>query len=421
MKHQPNQDNSRDDEWLRKAAADLPELPFPGDLAERIRGQVPLRQQRRRLWRQRWTAAGVGGAGLALAALCLVALGFPARLASHGMSTARQASAAPVSASSASASSAAAQGVQTLAAANAAAPTRDSALLPPSQRAQAAALSAASAGNSGSAIGLALAPLAVSSLHLASSRPGGPLDSVSARLSNRGPTALAPQEVVGLLVFLSADRAGKASVEWLTWVNGPDQTLAAGGQTDWSFQPVGAPRDAAGNLQGQPVLLFYRRGVVSSQQADTVWPLAPVQVRDVRVQSRQTWASGSSVAVTVQVHNPSSQPVSVTRLLALAEWPPDSHGAAAAQAAAEQSASASAFADNAAAPAVGDLTGWLRPGALDLLALAAGPGQPQTVPAGGTTTLTLRLAGPPGLDRAGVPRVVLVLLPPGLSAAGSAG
>ncbi|MCL6594005.1 MAG: hypothetical protein K6T31_08525, partial [Alicyclobacillus sp.] len=205
MKHQSNHDNSRDDEWLRRAAADLPDLPFPVDLAERIRRQAELRHQRRWRWRQRWQAAGVGVAGLALAALCLVALGVPGRLTSSGWGAPRQAGSASASASGAGAAvtAAAAQGEKPLAAANAV-PTADSNLLPPSQRAQAAALSATLTGASG-ALGFALAPLAVTSLRLTSSRSGGPLDSVSAHLVNRGSTALAPQDVIGLLVFLPAD------------------------------------------------------------------------------------------------------------------------------------------------------------------------------------------------------------------------
>ncbi|MCL6594068.1 MAG: hypothetical protein K6T31_08840, partial [Alicyclobacillus sp.] len=208
------------------------------------------------------------------------------------------------------------------------------------------------------------------------------------------------------------------AVQWLTWVNGPDQTLAAGGQADWSFQPVGAPQDAAGNLQGRPVLLFYRRTVVSPQQADTVWPLAPVRVSDVTVQSRQTWASGSSVALTVRVDNASPQPLPVNRLLALAEWPPGRFHPAANV---DRSAPPSDQGARAGTPSAGDLAGWLQPGALDLLALVAGPGQLQTLPAGGTATLTLRLAGPSGLDSAGAPRVLLLWLPAGVASAGATG
>lgn len=169
-----------------------------------------------------------------------------------------------------------------------------------------------------SVLGLPAASLQVTGLTIASSHNGGPKDEVVATLKNTGSHTISKQDVYGVLRFSNKrDVAKGAPPDWLTFVNGPDKPIAPGQSAPWVFQPTTAPMDSKKNLTESPQLSFYQAGFVPLNQASTSWTTAAMQASVSPADVQQTWASGESFRVHVQVRNTSSKPIQWSNLFAV--------------------------------------------------------------------------------------------------------
>lgn len=141
---------------------------------------------------------------------------------------------------------------------------------------------------------------------------------VFAKLTNTGPGVISSENALGVLVFAST-----VTTNWLrggqsfTFVNAPQRGVRPGQTVVWKFQPIGVPTDAQGQPSGHPVLVFYATGLVPIGQADDVWHVPPITVRDVVLQPREHWTGGQSVGLSALLVNGSKQPVLLRDLLAV--------------------------------------------------------------------------------------------------------
>lgn len=285
------------DEWESRIRS-ATEVPFSADLQERIlqtavRLETPKTQRKpsRQGHVRTWMAAGGGLAAALLMAVTVWRIGTP-------LST-------PTSPTTAAANSVAS------------APVNRSGTA--SNVPNASVLnSVGKLATAASALGLPAASLQVKELTIASSHSGGPKDEIVATLKNTGRNTINKQDVYGVLTFSKQPKAAKGGPpDWLTFVNGPDKPIAPGQSASWIFQPTTAPIDVKGNLTEPPQLSFYQAGLVPLNQASTTWNTAAVQASGAKVNVQQTWASGESFQVHVQVRNTSSKPIQWSNLFAV--------------------------------------------------------------------------------------------------------
>lgn len=170
-----------------------------------------------------------------------------------------------------------------------------------------------------STLELPVASLQVTGLKKASSQPGGPKDEVVATLKNTGSSPVSKQDVYGVLSFSSSDSNSSNGTPptWLTFVNGPDKPLAPGHTAPFTFQPITAPADVQHNLTEVPELTFYATGLKAGSQGATRWNTAAIQAPVSKPDVLQTWSSGESFQVPVQVRNTSSKPIVWSNLFAV--------------------------------------------------------------------------------------------------------
>lgn len=169
-------------------------------------------------------------------------------------------------------------------------------------------------------IGLRSAPIEVRGLGLASSTPGGPLDEVVATLVNTGNTPISKPDVFGVLSFHNRSVSTTAvlqSVDWITFVDAPNQTLMPGQSAVWTFQPTTAPTDGHNNLTDTPSLQFYWAGTASGNAVTATWHISPVQIAIQGVDIRSTWTTGEAFGVRTTIRNTSHSPLHWSKMLAI--------------------------------------------------------------------------------------------------------
>jgi hypothetical protein len=169
-------------------------------------------------------------------------------------------------------------------------------------------------------IGLRSAPIQVRGLGLASSVPGGPRNEVVATLVNKGTTPISKLDVFGVLSFHNSSVTTNSvlqSVDWITFVDAPNQTIMPGQSVVWTFQPTTAPTDGQGNLTDTPSLEFYWAGTASGNEVTDTWQMSPVQVAVKGVVVSSTWATGQAFAVQTAIKNTSKTPLDWNHVLAI--------------------------------------------------------------------------------------------------------
>ncbi len=169
-------------------------------------------------------------------------------------------------------------------------------------------------------IGLRSAPIEVRGLGLASSTPGGPLDEVVATLVNTGNKPISKPDVFGVLSFHNSSVSTSAvlqSVDWITFVGAPNQTLMPGQSAVWTFQPTTAPTDGHNNLTDTPSLQFYWAGTASGNAVTATWHISPVQIAIQGVDIRSTWTTGEAFGVRTTIRNTSHSPLHWSKMLAI--------------------------------------------------------------------------------------------------------
>lgn len=176
----------------------------------------------------------------------------------------------------------------------------------------------------GPAAGLKLSPLIATGLVVIrpATSPGGPL--IQATVTNIGKATIFPKDIVGVLGFTQQPEVDLlSSSDWIDFVNGPSQPLAPGDTATWTFNPIGVPVNAQGQLVGQPSLTFFDSKLVTPSQADkTLTTQKGADLQDVTVVPRQAWKTGRSFEVTATLVNHGSQPIALNQLLSVVWFAP---------------------------------------------------------------------------------------------------
>jgi hypothetical protein len=220
--------------------------------------------------------------------------------------------------------------------------------------------------------GLSVAPISVG--FPVSNRQEGAKDLIVATLTNMGTEVLEPGEVIGLLSFQTQNHPDALeNSTWATFVDPPNRPMKPGETLTWSFRPIGVPQDDSHHFQGQPKLIFLRRGFVNADKADIRWEKAPLQPLGLTVQPRQHWTSGQSFTVDADVRNAGTAPVALNRVVAIV-WFSDRTG-----------------------------EDWTDGNAVRFIYQLAPLNSATSLAPGAETTVHFRLIGPPDLDVLGTP------------------
>jgi hypothetical protein len=220
--------------------------------------------------------------------------------------------------------------------------------------------------------GLSVAPVSVG--FPVPSKPEDAKDLVVATLTNMGTEVLEPGDVIGLLSFQTQNHPDALeNSTWATFVDPPNQPMKPGETLTWSFRPIGVPQDDSHHFQGQPKLIFLKRGFVNAEKADIRWQKAPLQSLGLTVQPRQRWTSGQSFTVDVNVQNVGTAPVALNRVMAIV-W----------------------FSNRAGED-------WTDGNATRFMYQLAPLNSATSLAPGAKTTVNFRLIGPPDLDVLGTP------------------
>lgn len=166
--------------------------------------------------------------------------------------------------------------------------------------------------------GLVNAPLKISNVRIGTLK-GDPANSdVVADVKNVSNKPLNEADVFGVLSFTPSSQS---SIEnWLTFVNGPSQTVLPGQTVKWGFHPSG-PHAKAGSqvISEVPHLKFYASRFVPTSQASAVWVRNVLQVTNIQVEPvpSSPTANWQSVDIEATIHNPSKQVVDLQNTRAI--------------------------------------------------------------------------------------------------------
>lgn len=297
-----------DEEW-RERFKNMTPVPFPEELAEKIRQQA---KEQPKLAKSRlresvshrirvWKTTGVALAGVAVAGV-IVASVFPFGKGAN-QAPLHAPLQAPVQGPKSSASSSATSGTTT-------------ATLPGTAQNQTSSMAASVAG-----FGLQAAKLNIGPVQVGSG-PTWPTNSyVKTNLTNIGTQPVSNKNTFGILYFTKpgvnvTSWTQSDSATFVNVLNSPTQPpIAPSSIVQWSFHPVGAPHANDGSLTEVPHLAFYQTGLVNANQADQFWMSAPVQIQIVSVQPT-LWANhqAQTISLHMSVTNSSLQSVKMHNL-----------------------------------------------------------------------------------------------------------
>ncbi|GMA62332.1 hypothetical protein NZD89_21520 [Alicyclobacillus fastidiosus] len=160
------------------------------------------------------------------------------------------------------------------------------------------------------AYGLAPAPLQIADVRIGT-LPGDPTDSdVLANVKNTSDTPVHKSDVFGVLSFTPNDASQGGAENWLTFVNGPSETVEPHQTVVWGFHPTGSTLHGASSneLVETPHLRFYAAHLAPLASAAQVWTKSPVSVGDLQVEPRVLDHNRQSVQIDARLTNTSNQP-----------------------------------------------------------------------------------------------------------------
>ncbi|MFD1673410.1 hypothetical protein [Alicyclobacillus fodiniaquatilis] len=168
--------------------------------------------------------------------------------------------------------------------------------------------------------GLAQAPVQIVDMHIGT-HPGDPWKDgeVLAELKNTSNQPVASADMFGVLSF--SPKSTPNQENWITIVNGPNQTIQPGQTVKWWFHPSGSVlRSGSGDqLTEVPHLSFYASHLVAPSQADTVWKRSGLAVNenDLYVQPYDLGNGQQSVQVNAKLTNTTKKTIDLHNVLAV--------------------------------------------------------------------------------------------------------
>ncbi|MFB5190349.1 hypothetical protein [Alicyclobacillus fastidiosus] len=160
------------------------------------------------------------------------------------------------------------------------------------------------------AYGLAPTPLQIADVRIGT-LPGDPTNSdVLANVTNTSDVPVHESDVFGVLSFTSSDASQADAENWLTFVNGPNETVQPHQTVVWGFHPTGSTlhKPSSTELAETPHLHFYASHLVPTASASQVWTKSPVKVSQLQVEPRVLYNNEQSVQIDAHLTNLSNQP-----------------------------------------------------------------------------------------------------------------
>lgn len=144
---------------------------------------------------------------------------------------------------------------------------------------------------------------------------GDPTNSdVMASVKNISNHPITESDVFGVLSFSPKGQSVEQE-NWITFVNGPNQTIAPGQTALWHFHPAGAQLygPAGKHIVEQPHLSFMSAHLVPPKHANVVWKASSVKVSNVQSEPRDLGDGMQSVLVHARVTDTASKPINLKR------------------------------------------------------------------------------------------------------------